>query len=816
MVSLSKGQRPFHVTLEDRSQENRVPLYILQDEDGKLLYEWTLAPALAPDVPQPDVSYGQYTPDIDLNWSQEDWSGGGLSFYYSADRPNRYGLADGVWALTPNELALGVEAKEVSYGIKNGGAQLNATTGWSTSGVTLTAISTAPHAGPYHFQLASTSTNDYINQDIVDATDQPAARWQSQAITVIAMVRGTAAGGAMRVQIVESGGASTPTTSGSAVTLTTSYQQISVTVTLQSDSTGIDIRINCSTDGGADITVYVDSVNVYAGSAIPNASHVRMMVQTDGSAVQQLIAVTDRAVWKFNEDEDYWMLQNVAGAAITGAEVFDDQLFLGQGESTVYKYSNAGDPTTYTASNLGGTLDNANRFVKTLNANGSYVLAKTLDDDNVHLAVDPTNTGTWGQAIEVGKDDHKILQVFDMDGTMAVGKEDGFYQYLSLQGNRFQNIWAGAGATIAADNFTRGLMYGGYFYTILGETGFWRYSGTTGWEALGHIIQSPGFDEIGDRVRAFGTDGEWLLLVVEDLNADSITKECWLLAAKEFVDTGWVVHTLKKFVMSDAIDMMVHKVSGGTNRFLYINGDINDQPFTQRIQLPNRTSTPRLATNKDLPLSGTLITEWMDWNRPNVDKVANRFTALSESLTSTQTITVAYEFDNETSFTNINSSGSVFSTSPKITIAFNENVKGKKVRYRFTFTTDDTSKTGVMKAYSNDVTWRPPRLKRWNILAALEDRVAGTMGVPTGIPVSRLLVRLALLKDEIPPLRITDIDGTLHRGHIIDMAETQYQVHPAQAALRYSRAIRLTIAQALTISAEPWDSGIRWNEFGWG
>jgi len=815
MVSgLSKGQRPFHVTLEDRSQENRVPLRLLQDENGKLLYEWTLAPALAPDVLQPDVSYGQYTPDIDLNWSQEDWSGGGLAYYYDPNRPNRYALADGVWALTPNELALGIVAKEVSYGIKNGGAQLNANTGWSTSGVTLTTATTAPHAGPYHFTLTTVTANDYINQDIVDATDQPAARWQSKAITVIAMVRGAAAGGAMRVQVVESGGSSTPTTSGTAVTLTTSYQQITATVTLQSDSTGVDIRVECSS--GTPGTVYVDSVNVYAGSAIPNASHVRMQVQTNGSGVQQLLAITDRAVWKFNEDEDYWMLQIVQGAVITGAAVFNDQLFIGQGESTVYEVSAAGNPASYTSSNLGGTLDNANRFIVTVNSNNNYVLAKTLDDDKVHLSVDPTNTGTWGQAIEVGKDDHKILQVFDMDGTMAVGKEDGFYQYISLQGNRFDNIWPGAQATIADDNFTRGLMYGGHFYTILGETGFWRYSGTAGWEALGHIIQSPGFDEIGDRVRAFGTDGEWLLLVVEDLNADSITKECWLLAAKEFADTGWVVHTLKKFVMSDAIDMMVFKVSGGTNRFLYINGDINNQPFTQRIQLPNRTTTPRLATNKDMPLSGTLITSWMDWSRPNVDKVANRFSVLSESLGTAQTITVAYELDNETSFTNINSSGATFDGSPKITIAFNEAVEGKKVRYRFTFVTDDTAKTGVMKAHSNDVTWRPPRLKRWNLVAALEDRVDGTLGVPTGIPVSRQLVRLGLLKDEIPPLRITDIDGTLHRGHIIDMAETQYQVHPAQSALRYSRAVSLTIAQALTITPEPWDSGIRWSEWHWG
>ena len=149
-------------------------------------------------------------------------------------------------------------------------------------------------------------------------------------------------------------------------------------------------------------------------------------------------------------------------------------------------------------------------------------------------------------------------------------------------------------------------------------------------------------------------------------------------------------------------------------------------------------------------------------------------------------------------------------------IALNEGVNGRRIRFKLTFTTDDATKTPVVKGTNLDVTWRPPRLKRWNILAGLEDRQSGLQGVPSGIPVGRQLVRLQLLKDEISPLRITDIDGSLHRGHIIDMAETQFKVHPGEAALRYGRAIRLTLAQALTVTGEPWDSGVRWGEFHWG
>jgi hypothetical protein len=813
MVTPSKGARPHHITLTDKDSGNEVPLRLLRDEQDRLMYEWTLAPALAPTVLPADVSYAQYTPDLELSWGQEDWSGGALAFYFDPTRPNMYGLSDKVWAATPNELSLGYSPKEVSFGVKNGGAQLNATTGWSASGLTLTAVTTAPHAGPYHFNLASTDANDYIQQDLM-ADDQVAQTLQSQTIVVDAYVRGSVAGGNMRVQIVETGGSSTPTTNGTAVTLTTSYQLITVTVALQSDSTAVNIRIECSS--GSSLTVFADSINMYAGTAIPNASHCRMI-----QLATNLIAVTDRAVWQFNEDEDYWALQKVHDAAITGFEIYDDRLYVGQGESAVYEFSGVADiqhdgSDPWVLSNLGGTDDNANRFIKVLNANGNWALAKTLDDDKVHLATDPTNSGAWGSAIEVGKDDHDILQVFELAGAMAVGKEDGFYRYLSQQGNRFENVWPGALATVDADNFTRGINYGNHFYTIIGETGFWRYDGVN-WESLEHVIQSPGFDDLGNRVRAFGTDGQWLYLIVEDLNADSITKECWLLMLKEFRATGWVVHTLCKFVTSDTIDITVHKPSGGTNRFLYINGDVNDKAFTHRIQLPNRTNTPRLATNKDLALSGSFTTSFMDWNRPQVEKAVNRYSLISESLKAdAQSVTVLYQQDDETSFTNINATSSIFTAGPRQTIAVNEGVNPRRIRFRLDFATDDAAKTAVVKGTVVDTTWRPQRLKRWNIVAALEDRVIGQLGVPSGVPISRQLVRLSLLKDEVSPLRIRDIDGTLHRGHIIDMAETQYKVHPGEAALRYGRAVRLTLAQALAITAEPWDSGIRWDEFPWG
>jgi hypothetical protein len=807
---MAKAQQSHSVVLMDRSSTNKIGIKLLLDEEGALQYVVDEAPPLAPDVEASDLAYAEYQPDMELTWHQKTWTQGALKFYWERGEPGRYAIADKVWASTPNELSMGLMPKAIPFGIRNGAAELGATTGWSASGITLTAVTTAPYCGHYHFQGTAWSTNDYA-EATVQQSEQPVARWQSQAVTVFARARGSVAGGTVRMQIVETGGSSTPTTSGTGVVMTTSYQVISATVTLQSDTTGITVRVEMSNDGGADKTIYFDLAQILPGSTIPNASHCQMkQMDTD------LLCVTDRATWIFDETNDYWALQKVHGAAITGHEVYDDREFIGQGESTAYQYSDVDDASTTTASTLSGIGNNANRFAKAQNTAGLWALAKTLDDDNVYLATDPLNsTGSWGGTIEVGKDDHDILNLYQVDGTLGVGKEDGFYRYLSLDGNKFVNTYPGADHAVADDNFSRGIMYNGDFYTIVGEVGFVRYRGEY-WEDLAPLIQSPGFSDFGNRVRAFGTDGRWLYVLVEDLNSDSITKASWLYMLLEST-TGWQVHQVCSLTLSDALDMFTHKPSGGTNRFLFINGDINNEAASYRITIPNRTDTPRHATNADMALSGTFTTSYWDGNRPEVRKVFNRLTLLTENLSSTKTITVAYQVDDDTSFTAMNANSSVFSISPRTSLAFNENVVGTRIRFRFSFATTSTTDGPVLKAFTMEANWRPRRLRRWHMVGALESDMKSLSGIPFALPTKRLLARIQILRQEIAPIQLEDIDGNTHRCHITGKSERQFKVRAGfnGAGPRYSRAIELVLSEAFTISGEPWGTW-RWNEGHWG
>jgi len=265
--------------------------------------------------------------------------------------------------------------------------------------------------------------------------------------------------------------------------------------------------------------------------------------------------------------------------------------------------------------------------------------------------------------------------------------------------------------------------------------------------------------------------------------------------------------------LSDAIDMFVFKPSGASNRHLFINGSITSkEPAAYRLQLPDRTDTPRLGTNRNLALSGTFITSYWDGNRPQVPKAFNKLTLVSEELSSSQLVTVAYQVDNDTAWTDINSANATFNSSPSGTIGLNEGVVGKRIRLRFTLTTTSSTASPVIKGFALHMSWRPPRVKRWQIVGAVEDDVRLLQGVRHALPGKRMLTNLRSLAEDVSPIAIEDIDGEEHRAHIVSLAETQFKVRTGSAGTaRYSRAVTMTLIETV---GGGWGF-LRWNQFNW-
>ena len=802
-----------YLVISDNDGNYKTAIVPARGEGGELLYGWELAPPIAPSVTADQLGFGQYTPDLELVWSQSDWSRGALQFYYKPSEASKYGIADKVWAMTPSEVSLGLQPIPINFMVPNGGLELGALTNWTSSQTDgsdncVRALATdAPFAGRYHLSVTAMNTNEYVEVPLV-AAEVVLAR--SKRVDVTVKVRGaSAAGGQVKAQIIENDGSGNlTTTTGSAVTLTTSYQSVTTGVTMQSDSATAVLRVLMSADQSSDRSVYIDEMNCQVTASAAdgkNAKNLRMAVM--GST---LLCATDRALYSFNDTSDYWALSKVFAADITGIEVFDDRVYIGQGSGIAYTFSNENNLGTWT--DAGGSGNKANYFIKTLNAAGNYAMGKTLNEDDFHLTTDPTGSPSYGTAIEVGTNDKTINNVYQLDGTIGIGKSDGFYRYMSLEGNRFVNVYPGAESAADADNFSRGIMYNGWFYTTMSEVGLLRYNGQF-WQDLSHLLRSPGFTEFGNRVRAFGTDGKSLYALVESLDTSSISKKMWLYAMREYAGGEWDVHQVCSMPLTDANDIHVFKTSGASNSHIYVSGELTTgEAYSYRMTLPNQADAPRLAANKDMALSGDLITAYWDGDRPGVDKAFNKLTILSESLSANQTITVYYQVDNDTSWTEIHASDAAFTRSPLETVGFTAGVTGKRIRLKFSFSSNSATGSPILKGFALHTSWRPKRLRRWRIVASLEDDIRMLQGVRHSLPVNRMLSNIGVLRQLTEPVILDDVDGNSHKAHIVEVAERQYRTRSGSGGTaRMSRVIEMVLTEVLGAG---WNY-VNWDEFNW-
>ena len=802
-----------YLVISDNDGNYKTAIVPARGEGGELLYGWELAPPIAPSVTADQLGFGQYTPDLELVWSQSDWSRGALQFYYKPSEASKYGIADKVWAMTPSEVSLGLQPIPINFMVPNGGLELGALTNWTSSQTDgsdncVRALATdAPFAGRYHLSVTAMNTNEYVEVPLV-AAEVVLAR--SKRVDVTVKVRGaSAAGGQVKAQIIENeGSGNLTTTTGSAVTLTTSYQSVTTGVTMQSDSATAVLRVLMSADQSSDRSVYIDEMNCQVTASAAdgkNAKNLRMAVM--GST---LLCATDRALYSFNDTSDYWALSKVFAADITGIEVFDDRVYIGQGSGTAYTFSNENNLGTWT--DAGGSGNKANYFIKTLNAAGNYAMGKTLNEDDFHLTTDPTGSPSYGTAIEVGTNDKTINNVYQLDGTIGIGKSDGFYRYMSLEGNRFVNVYPGAESAADADNFSRGIMYNGWFYTTMSEVGLLRYNGQF-WQDLSHLLRSPGFTEFGNRVRAFGTDGKSLYALVESLDTSSISKKMWLYAMREYAGGEWDVHQVCSMPLTDANDIHVFKTSGASNSHIYVSGELTTgEAYSYRMTLPNQADAPRLAANKDMALSGDLITAYWDGDRPGVDKAFNKLTILSESLSANQTITVYYQVDNDTSWTEIHASDAAFTRSPLETVGFTAGVTGKRIRLKVSFSSNSATGSPILKGFALHTSWRPKRLRRWRIVASLEDDIRMLQGVRHSLPVNRMLSNIGVLRQLTEPVILDDVDGNSHKAHIVEVAERQYRTRSGSGGTaRMSRVIEMVLTEVLGAG---WNY-VNWDEFNW-
>jgi hypothetical protein len=121
--------------------------------------------------------------------------------------------------------------------------------------------------------------------------------------------------------------------------------------------------------------------------------------------------------------------------------------------------------------------------------------------------------------------------------------------------------------------------------------------------------------------------------------------------------------------------------------------------------------------------SGSIISSWKSAKFYDIDKFFYSEKLFSEKLSSTKTVTIEYQTDNETDSDTWHSAGT-FDTSPseEVVLSSLNNVSGIRYRTKLTITTDNASVTPEIKSELLHTVVRQPVKHAWNLTFVVEDQ----------------------------------------------------------------------------------------------
>ena len=531
-------------------------------------------------------------------------------------------------------------------------------------------------------------------------------------VTVYARMRQNAANKG-QIQIGDDAGNNTSTLSSTV----DAFVSLTASRTIDATATFVNIDLNLAGDTAV---CYWDNVFITISGVGGLLDPLRTTFQEFAGSMYMGLS---GGIYQYNVANEVWnavLLDNTV--AFTDLSSYDGALYAARGASNSYKYSTNG--TTWTTSTLVDPGDKATYFERTTNSAGAHALAKAILARSVYFSTNPQNGGSWSAAYTVGDSDRDITALYGAFDTLYVGREDGLWEYFryfadGTAADEFKNLTEHFNKFPNANHFARGLYFKGWLYLSLGATGLVRFrpEGAGAFEELSNLLSPAGSSDFGNKVNAFGTDGNFLYILADKpVSNTSNDKVSWLLALWER-DGKPEVHTLASFASA---------ILGGLyafNNVLHIAERVRHGNLAQdvaaiwRMDLPQKHINPRLDVDISLATSGTIITPYYEF--PEIVRLIG-LKLFSENLSANVSVTVAYQKDNETSFTNINSTDAAFNTSPSEVILFSTQVNARRVRLRLTLATNDGTASGSIPVVTSwELYFR--KLFQWNFTAIVDE-----------------------------------------------------------------------------------------------
>jgi len=574
------------------SPTTEVELILAKDEEGNKRWRELRAAPFPPRQSQGPLQWTHKDSRVDHVKAQSDWSGGGLQLHYMEGDSNRYAQADGCDARW-GPVTLGMKKVPADFLLRNGGAELGATTGWTAvSGAALTAITTSPRSGSYALQSAGGTSG--VAQTLFTQSLGNPARWRSREFTVTAWIKRTAGSSVgARIKAESTGGVTVTETSGTAAT-TGTYVRVTATLTPHGACTAITIAIE-SLGNPSGHTFVVDDISITPTGGVVWAGTAQCDDEWYGAC--------GRGVYQWDETNDVWNAAYIHTQDTTTTDIieFNGNIFVAFSEGYAYIY---GRNEAFETSNTAGEGGKAKYFTV---SRGLFWKSRLY---NVYSSTNPTNDSgaSWTGPYLLGSIDRHITALYSVADTVVAAKEDGLYIYKrsyndGTAANLFENVTNEFVTMPSTENFARGTVWQGNLYLGASLQSFFAIEGTTfNYIDLSGLFFHPEVPTMGGRPWAMAGDPAQLwLLVNTPTDNETASKTIWLMSLRS--PGSWKLHPIQTVEMGDINDLAVN------NGYLYAMGRLWDGTAfvnsSYRWTLPADNVAPAYASSPIINTTGT-------------------------------------------------------------------------------------------------------------------------------------------------------------------------------------------------------------------
>jgi hypothetical protein len=379
--------------------------------------------------------------------------------------------------------------------------------------------------------------------------------------------------------------------------------------------------------------------------------------------------------------------ERVIFATISDLCLYNETLYVGRGNSTLWSYTTDGD--TYTQTDLVGA--NAVKFLIAPNSAGTLdILYSAKTPNELYYTTNGKTVADGGIALSsvayIGDTSSNITNLFLHNGQIFIGREDGLYIYDSDGG--VTPLLTELELNKSAYNFKYYAQYQGNTYiSVLG--GIFEISQYNTIQKIDVVSQG---DNIDHSIFCTGltSDTDYLYALLQETGDTNFTtiNQVWK-GRQQYINDNleweWCGIGQKSSTTGDEEGLTAY---GGTatSQYLYYAGNGLVSFFLTKYPLNTDSGYIPAVTSY-------LITSYDYGTDPNFDKVISSIVTETRNCNATNYITISYRKDTDTAFTactgNITTNG-VVETNLTATVTYN------KIQFKITFTTTGVATTPAL------------------------------------------------------------------------------------------------------------------------